>query len=289
MRRCRFCGLSSGPTAATPPAAAALEVPTAGVPTYRTASPLRAAEVVGAAVRAAGAAGAAGRAVAADAAAAGAAAAGAAVSPSNAATSASVKGGSPVRLRRACSAATDDLLHFRPPAVNSATAALTAAAVAAGAAGAGVAGAAGVLGAAVAGVVLAGASPRSHGIGSPAFRAAISSSDSTGRPFRFRKACSAAMTELFKGLRGRGGRLPSTPFTVVESAIPHYPFWLDRAADCSVCRHDPGVSHPACVYPGSFHDQVRQRRDERRRIVQSWRHLELLDSRRFRQFAPFMI
>src|SRR5579864_9235182 len=44
VRRPRFLGLSSGPTEATPPAAAAFEVPTAGVPTYRTASPLRAAD-----------------------------------------------------------------------------------------------------------------------------------------------------------------------------------------------------------------------------------------------------
>src|SRR5581483_10923471 len=98
---------------------------------------------------------------------------------------ASVNGGSPVRLRRACSAAMDDLLHLRPPAVNSATVALTAAPEAAGAVGAGAAaGGAAVAAGAAGGAELAGTSPRSQGIGSPAFRAAMSSSDSTGKPFR---------------------------------------------------------------------------------------------------------
>src|SRR2546422_6169156 len=44
-RRPWLISLFSGPTVARPPAAAALEVPTAGVPTYLVDSPLRATEV----------------------------------------------------------------------------------------------------------------------------------------------------------------------------------------------------------------------------------------------------
>src|SRR5581483_5557396 len=91
-----------GPAEASPPAAAAFEVPTAGVPTYRVASPLRAAALAAEATTT-GAAGAAGRAagaaavVAVVAAAAGAAAG---ASPARAAISASVNSVCPVRLRR---------------------------------------------------------------------------------------------------------------------------------------------------------------------------------------------
>src|SRR5260370_24549464 len=44
-RRCLFISLGSGPTVAKPAAAAALDVPTAGVPTYLVASPPPAADV----------------------------------------------------------------------------------------------------------------------------------------------------------------------------------------------------------------------------------------------------
>src|SRR5207249_5782297 len=44
-RRFRLISLGSGPTVAKPPAAAALDVPTAGVPTYLVASPLPVADV----------------------------------------------------------------------------------------------------------------------------------------------------------------------------------------------------------------------------------------------------
>src|SRR6266568_1850764 len=44
-RRCLFISLGSGPTVAKPAAAAALDVPTAGVPTYLVASALPAADV----------------------------------------------------------------------------------------------------------------------------------------------------------------------------------------------------------------------------------------------------
>src|ERR1700674_1673626 len=44
-RRRSLTWLGSGPTVANPPAAAALDVPTAGVPTYLVASPPPAAEV----------------------------------------------------------------------------------------------------------------------------------------------------------------------------------------------------------------------------------------------------
>src|SRR3977135_4417159 len=44
-RRLRLISLGSGPTVAKPPAAAALDVPTAGVPTYLVASPPPAADV----------------------------------------------------------------------------------------------------------------------------------------------------------------------------------------------------------------------------------------------------
>src|SRR6266550_4438226 len=98
--------LSSGPTEATPPAAAAFEVPTAGVPTYVLASVPRALAdaTVACAAAGRGAAGAAGL------------AAGVAGSPSSAVTSASFSTGNPLRLRRACSAATTDRLHFFPAA-----------------------------------------------------------------------------------------------------------------------------------------------------------------------------
>src|SRR5213593_2223149 len=47
-RRLRLISLGSGPTVAKPPAAAAFDVPTAGVPTYLVASPPPAADVFGA-------------------------------------------------------------------------------------------------------------------------------------------------------------------------------------------------------------------------------------------------
>src|SRR5882672_11915387 len=47
-RRFLLISLGSGPTVAKPPAAAALDVPTAGVPTYLVASPPPAAVVFGA-------------------------------------------------------------------------------------------------------------------------------------------------------------------------------------------------------------------------------------------------
>src|SRR5260370_7610552 len=47
-RRLRLISLGSGPTVAKPPAAAALDVPTAGVPTYRVASPPPPADVLAA-------------------------------------------------------------------------------------------------------------------------------------------------------------------------------------------------------------------------------------------------
>src|SRR5271166_3706632 len=56
-RRCRLISLSSGPTEATPAPATALEVPTAGVPTYLVASPVRATEAAAEAVTVAAAAG----------------------------------------------------------------------------------------------------------------------------------------------------------------------------------------------------------------------------------------
>src|SRR5512146_3134928 len=102
-RRTRSMSVSSGPAVATPPAAAALEVPTAGVPTYLTAAPWR--------VTGGGPTGAAGLAAAAaltGAAATGAAAAAAGASPARAAISASLSRGSPLRFLRACSAATED-------------------------------------------------------------------------------------------------------------------------------------------------------------------------------------
>src|SRR5438309_571282 len=44
-------------------------------------------------------------------------------------------------------------------------------------------------------------------------------SQGIGRPLRLRYACSAAITELLSGLRGSGGKPPSTPVAVVCSAI----------------------------------------------------------------------
>src|SRR5207245_10098469 len=73
-----------------------------------------------------GAAGAAGLAAEAAAAGAGAAAAGVAGSPSSAVTSASFSAGNPLRLRRACSAATTERLHFFPAATMAAISGLIA-------------------------------------------------------------------------------------------------------------------------------------------------------------------
>src|SRR5207302_7100424 len=181
----RLISLSSGPTAATPPAAAALEVPTAGVPTYLVDSPPRATEAAADAAAATGrAAGAAAGLAAGDGA--GAAAACGAGSPSRAVTSASVSAASPFRPRRACSAAIADLLHFFPSATHLATSSLitpeAGAEAEAAAGGADSAGAAGTDVATVVAVELP-PSPRSHGIGSPAFSASISVSLRRGRPF----------------------------------------------------------------------------------------------------------
>src|SRR5579863_7348165 len=186
-RRARLISLSSGPMAAIPPADAALEVPTAGVPTYLVDSPPRATEAAAEAATT----GAAARGTDEVAAATGAAAAGASAgSPSRAAISASFRGGRLLRPRRACSAAIVDLLHFFPCATHPATSALMAppavlTATAAG--GAGTAATAGGAGDGVAGAAGAGApSPDSHAIGWPAFNAAISASLNSGRPFRWR-------------------------------------------------------------------------------------------------------
>src|SRR5581483_3140405 len=180
-----------GPAEASPPAAAAFEVPTAGVPTYRVASPLRAAALAAEATTA-GAAGAAGRAAGAAAVVAVVAGAAAGASPARAAISASVNSVCPVRLRRACSAATADLLHFGYEARSDLTVSVipgpeAALAAAGAAAGDDVGGAAGAEAAGDCAAAGAGTpSPRSHGIGSPALRAAMSSSLSSGRPDRLR-------------------------------------------------------------------------------------------------------
>src|SRR5207302_4213618 len=107
-------------------------------------------------------------------------------SPRRADASASVSGGSPLRPRRACSAAIADLLHFFPSATHLATSSLitpeAGAEAEAAAGGADSAGAAGTDVATVVAVELP-PSPRSHGIGSPAFSASISVSLRRGRPF----------------------------------------------------------------------------------------------------------
>ena len=126
--------------------------------------------------------------------------------------SASFKGSRLLRLRRACSAAIEDLPHFFPaatilatsgpipdaaPAPAATTGATGGAAAAAGGAAGAAAGVAAVAGGAD-GAAPAGAPPaavRSHAIGSPVFRLAISSSVSNGRFERLRYACSAAITE----------------------------------------------------------------------------------------------
>jgi hypothetical protein len=196
-----FAGLSSGPTAATPPAAAAFDVPTAGVPTYSVEGPLLATDSAEGPAGARGAAAAAGRGAEGVAEVAGVPGGGAAVSagsPSKAVTSASFNAGSPLRLRRACSAATEERLHFFPVATIAATSALMvppAAGVAEGAAGAVFAGTAGAFSAGEAEVGSAGAgggvgaelpSPVSHGICTPARKASISASVRSGRPERLR-------------------------------------------------------------------------------------------------------
>jgi hypothetical protein len=88
------------------------------------------------------------------------------------------------------------------------------------------AGAAGWVAVAVlaAGAALAPAPPASQGMGTPAFRASTSASVSPGNPLRWRYACSMAITELFSGLRGRGGRCPRMPPAFdCSSAISPYP------------------------------------------------------------------
>src|SRR5579862_6980525 len=135
---------------ATPPAAAAREVPTAGVPTYLLDSAPRDTVAVADATTGAGAAGLGADGAAEAEVAAGATAAGAAAtsSPSRADISALFSAGKPLRPRRACSAAMVDLLHFRPSATHLATSSeiappLTATGAAVTAAGAAATGAAG--------------------------------------------------------------------------------------------------------------------------------------------------
>src|SRR3954447_495443 len=133
--------------------------------------------------------------------------------PSRAVTSASVRAGRLLRLRRACSAAMADLLHFLPAANHFCTSALKPAA-GVGAATAGLA-TTGVVAGTV-GLGGAGApSPFSQDICTPALRASTSASLSKGSPERLRYACSAAMTELFRALRGHLGSRPR----VFSSAI----------------------------------------------------------------------
>ena len=92
-------------------------------------------------------------------------------------------------------------------------------------------GAAGVAGAAVAGAAGAEApepSPASHGMGTPVLRASMSASVRSGKPERWRYACSAEITELLRALRGHFGSRPSAPPAVFvdSSDIRPYPFLL---------------------------------------------------------------
>ena len=73
-------------------------------------------------------------------------------------------------------------------------------------------------GAAVGGAGAAGASPRSNDMVSPAVSAATSASEISGSPERLRYACSAAITELFSGLRGHAGSRPSSPPATISVA-----------------------------------------------------------------------
>ena len=115
---------------------------------------------------------------------------------------------------------------------------------------AGDAGAAAVIAGAGAGAetVAAGAeaaSPLSHDMGRPAFNASMSASLSSGRPSRFRQACSIARIELLSGFLGQGGRCPSTLFTTLfgeSSAICTCPLVSDPKL-----RTDSKLGdHPAC-------------------------------------------
>ena len=176
--------------AATPPALAALEVPTAGVPTYRMESPARATEVpILTGIPCGVAAGRATGAPVATAAAAGAAGAAAAGSPNSAAISSSFRGVTPFRLRLAFSAAMEDLLHFFPAATCFATSGLMLPETAAGVGG-GATTEAGAVGAAGISESVAAASgapaPPSQDIGTPALRASISASLNSGRLERLR-------------------------------------------------------------------------------------------------------
>src|SRR5262249_31621124 len=157
--------------------AAALDVPTAGVPTYLVDSPARATGWA----EAAATAGRAGTEAAGVAGALGAVAAGAAGSPHSAVTSASVRAGKPLPPRRPCSAAIADLLHFFPSATHFATSALI-----------GPEGAAGV---AAGTAVVAGTGAACAATGSPS-SAATSESLSVGKLLRPRLACSAAIADL---------------------------------------------------------------------------------------------
>jgi hypothetical protein len=178
-----------------------MEVPTAGVPTYLVGSPLRAREAAVEAVTVAAAG------------AAGAAAAGVAGSPSRAVISASLSAGKPLRPRRACSAAMVDLLHLFPAATHFATASVMPA-----------------LGALVAAAEAGeAASPLSHSMDWPAFNASISASVSSGRPLRWRHACSIPITQLLSAFLDQGERCPRKPFTTLlgeSSAIRPCPLVL---------------------------------------------------------------
>ena len=264
--------MSSGPTEPTPPLAAALEVPTAGVPTYRVASPLRTTEAATEAVTVAAAV--AGRGAEAAVAAAGVdgavatgavgvAAAEVNGSPSRAVISASLSAGNPLRLRYACSAAMLDLLHFFPAATNFATSslmpALGALVAAADAGAAGAAAAATGTGVGTDPVEAGGgaASSLSHGMGRPAFNASISASVSSGRPSRCRPACSIAMNELLSCFLGQGGRCPRTPFPTLfgeSSAIFNLPPGVGPQAyaqtqDFGVAPLRPRKYSPCCQLP----------------------------------------
>jgi len=131
---------------------------------------------------------------------------------------------------------------------------VAAAAAEAGAAGAAAAGAGVGVGGETVVTGAEAASPFSHDMGRPAFNASISASVSSGRPSRFRLACSIARNELLSALLGKGGRCPRTPCPAPwgeSSAICTCPLVLDpklthrfNCEEYSRCCQLPSIACP---------------------------------------------
>jgi hypothetical protein len=122
------------------------------------------------------------------------------------------------------------------------------------------------------------------------------------------------MTELLSAGRGKGGRCPRIPvfdssaigsFTPLRAQSPESDYFerpglrtwlagrllLQHSKPCEaflLIRRDQSISD-ALAYAKRIFYQISQRRDERRRIIQTRRHLKLFDTQFRRFFASFVI